>query len=83
MRTVLQPKDLDISNFPERGDIAAWINQENVYYKCSHCEKWMFGEPTYYCPECGSMMVNAMIVKEEYKRVLESLKPKKNEEVDG
>lgn len=59
---------LNVPNF-ERGDYSLWIIP-NVNYRmchqCKECHAEIYGKPTKFCGECGSVMLNAIEAMAEY-----------------
>jgi hypothetical protein len=72
MKKFFEPADLGLKEvFPNRGDIAAWEVSIADFWKCSNCGNLTTNEPSYYCEDCGSLMVNAETAKAKYRVKME------------
>lgn len=81
MKKYLEPSDLGLEeSFAKRGDVAVWESTESGYWKCSNCENLIVANPSYYCEDCGSLMVNALIAKKKYRESMDEFIKKQTEE---
>lgn len=73
---------LTIPEPPHKHEHALWyypMDDYLIYAECSACGESFYGKPSYFCPNCGALMLNVYDTKAHYDDILGRMKEKQED----
>lgn len=74
---------LTIPEPPHKHNYAMWVYPSPnlmIYADCSACGETPLIKPSYFCPNCGALMLNVHDARLKYESIVAGLKEKKEEQ---
>lgn len=67
---------------PHKHNYAVWVypsSDYKIYPECSACCETELIKPSYFCPNCGALMLNVYDARSQYESDVSELKKEQNE----
>lgn len=73
---------IKIHETPHKHNYAMWVypSPNLIYADCSACGETPLTKPSYFCPNCGALMLNVYDARLQYESIVAGLKEKLEEQ---